>query len=100
MCCNNRNYQVKSDKNNLDLSKNDSVDDYPARKNTVTEMEVMISTDKIKIANKKGIIEKHMKDNSFRINTSTKNETVKLDKRIQKLIEITNKSKILILKVI
>lgn len=99
MCCNNTNFHVKDDKNNLDISKNELTRTQPDRKNTACIMDGVVANGKMLPVKNKGIIEKHMKDNSLRINTSIKNVSIEQNERIKRLNEISNRSKILILKV-
>ena len=98
MCCNHRNFQSQN-LNNLDISKNEFTGTQAERKNTISDMDLILAKNKVIPAKNKGIIEKHMKDNSFRIKTKTKNVAIEYNERIKKLKEISNQSKILILKV-
>lgn len=85
MCCHN-NYTVKNSESDLDLFKKDVGKSKGGRKKKITVYEEDEET--IKNKRNKEFLDKHMKDSSFKLNSST--SRMEIHERMTKLNEIIN----------
>ena len=86
---------MKNNENDLELFKKEVTKSKDGRRRKVTDIEEEDENQKYK--RNKEMLEKHMKDNSFKMNSST--TRIELAERITKLNEIKKKSQLLTLKV-
>jgi hypothetical protein len=96
LCCHN-NYVVKNSENDLEIFKKDVSNKAKfGRNRKITEYEE--EEENFKYKRNKELLDKHMKDNSFKLNTST--TKAEIFDRIAKLEEIVKSAHTLSLKVI
>jgi hypothetical protein len=88
MCCQNNNYVIKNNENDLDLFKREVSQNKHERKRTISDLPENEKIEKVKNIRNKEIIDKHMKDSSFKINSSV--SKLELQERVKKLEAITN----------
>lgn len=95
MCCRNTNLVVKSSENDLELFKKDMTKSKTERFKMIDQE---TDDDKNKYKRNKDILDKHMRDSSFKLNSSA--ARIDYSKRIAALSELIDVTDILVLKVL
>ena len=97
MCCKNNSLVIKGSEDNLEDNNNRDYNKTKTDRKRFIKSEVDTEDDKGKYRKKNDMLDKHIRDNSFKLNTSL--SRVELFERKSKLTDIVNASNILCLKV-